>query len=68
MHELKRRFKAHQPNEHQKVLCDEVRKQCHELATLIDTKCPDGREKNLALNKLEEVMMWACESLVRPRR
>jgi len=32
-------------------------------ATMMDRRLPDGRAKSLALTRLEESLMWACEAL-----
>lgn len=42
-----------------------IRGACLELAELIDETVEDGREKALALTKLEEVMFWANASIAR---
>ena len=35
-----------------------------ECAKIIDIVCPDGREKSMALSKLEDVAHWANASIV----
>lgn len=42
-----------------------IRGACLELAELIDATVENGREKALALTKLEEVMFWANASIAR---
>lgn len=42
-----------------------VRQGCRRLADQIDEQCPDGREKALAVTKLEEAMFWANAALAR---
>lgn len=44
-----------------------VRQACRRAADLIDELCPDGREKSLAITKLEEAMMWGNAALARAR-
>lgn len=36
-----------------------------DTASVIEEQCPDGREKSLAITKLEEALMWANESVAR---
>jgi hypothetical protein len=35
------------------------------FATVLNSLCPDSREKSLAITKLEEVVMWANASIAR---
>ena len=42
-----------------------VRSYCLALATSINSLVPEGREKALAVTKLEEVMMWANAGIAR---
>lgn len=42
-----------------------VRVHCADLAHFIDENVPDGREKALAITKLEEVMFWANAAIAR---
>jgi hypothetical protein len=42
-----------------------ARQACRRLADQINEQCPDGREKSLAVTKLEEVMFWANAALAR---
>lgn len=36
-----------------------------DLAYVINATCPDGREKSLAMTKLEEAAMWANAAIAR---
>ena len=36
-----------------------------EIGLLIESTCPDGREKSLAFTKLEEAKMWASAAVAR---
>ncbi|MDM2104332.1 Uncharacterised protein [Mycobacteroides abscessus subsp. massiliense] len=44
-----------------------VRAACKELAHKFDRDLPPGREKSLALTKLEEAMFWANAAIARNR-
>ena len=42
-----------------------VRQSCRRLADYLNENLPDGREKALAMTKLEEVMFWGNAALAR---
>ncbi|WP_407107872.1 hypothetical protein [Rhodococcus aetherivorans] len=42
-----------------------VREACKALAHALDARVPNGREKALALTKLEEAMFWANAGIAR---
>ncbi len=42
-----------------------IREHCRELASFINEKVPEGREKSLAITHLEEVMFWANAAIAR---
>ena len=42
-----------------------VRQQCRRLADRLNERLPEGREKALAVTKLEEVMFWANAAIAR---
>lgn len=42
-----------------------VRQQCRQLADFLNDKLPDGRDKSVAITKLEEAMFWANAALAR---
>lgn len=44
-----------------------VRQQCRQLADALNDLLPEGREKALAVTKLEEVMFWGNAALARRR-
>lgn len=42
-----------------------VRQECRRLADLLNEALPEGREKSVAVTKLEEVMFWANAAIAR---
>lgn len=42
-----------------------ARMACRQAADKINELCPDGREKSLAITKLEEAMFWANAAIAR---
>jgi hypothetical protein len=64
--ELKRRFDYHPPvtperqEAHQRVRTDGL-----QVARVWVDELPEGREKTLALTKLEEAVMWANAAIAR---
>ncbi len=63
--DLQNRFTYHAPKEGQPEIYTELRGAGLELAKLINVRCPDSREKSLAITKLEEVIMWSNASIAR---
>ena len=42
-----------------------MRESCDQLAAALDDLLPDGREKAVALTKVEEAMFWANAAVAR---
>lgn len=63
--EISRRFETHKPSYLDAAKMQDIRGQCHNTAELIEVAVPDGREKALALTKLEEAMFWANAGIAR---
>jgi len=63
--DLENRFTYHAPKEGQPQMYTDIRAKALELAVMMDERCPDSREKALALTKLEESVMWANASIAR---
>jgi hypothetical protein len=64
--ELKNRFEYHPPTS--RFVADQhsyVRTALHSVANMLNGTLPDGREKALAITKLEEAMFWANAALAR---
>jgi hypothetical protein len=57
--DITERFEYHKPDEEATARIKRIRAKCKELAKLIDDELEPGREKALAITKLEEVSMWA---------
>jgi hypothetical protein len=63
--ELANRFKYHQPDQVRRASHERVRLAAGDLADEINIHAPDGREKSLAITKIEEAMMWANAAIAR---
>lgn len=64
--ELVHRFQYHPPMTDQaKRAHEDVREECKRLALFLSSSLPAGREKSLAITKLEEAMMWANAAIAR---
>lgn len=56
-------FSYHSPKGDQAERYTVIRENAKELARIIDEKCPDSREKSLALTNLQQSIMWANASI-----
>lgn len=66
--DLENRFAYHVPkNETTKIAHDRVRNFCFDLAEELSIIVPEGREKDLAITHLEQVMMWANAGIARAK-
>jgi hypothetical protein len=63
--ELENRFTYHAPKEGQPAIYENIRNKAKELAELIDTVCPESREKALAMTELENAVFWANACIAR---
>jgi hypothetical protein len=63
--ELEKRFTYHAPKGEQPKKYELIRSAAHEFAELLNSLCPDSREKSLAVTSLEEAVMWANASVAR---
>lgn len=65
MDDIDNRFEPHSLDEGQSGDMAAVREAAKGLARAIAGRCPDSREKSLAMTKLEECAMWANASIAR---
>ena len=63
--DLKHRFTYHAPKEGQPLMYENIRNLAHHLAILVEDLCPHGREKSLAVAKIEEAVFWANAAIAR---
>lgn len=63
--DLDRRFTYHRPRGDQPFRYAEIRDAGRDFAGLIDGRCPDGREKSLAITAVEQAVMWANAAIAR---
>lgn len=63
--EIEKNFTYHAPKAGQPERYTAIRNKAKELAEMLDSECPDSREKSLAFTRLEEAVMWANASIAR---
>ena len=63
--EIEKRFTYHPPKGDQADRYHILREAAKVLAYNIQDKCPDSRERALAMTKLEESVMWANAAIAR---
>jgi len=63
--DLDNRFKFHPANVDTGKIHDQIRDLHRDVAHKLNFLLDDGREKSLAITKLEESMMWANASVAR---
>jgi hypothetical protein len=56
-------FTYHSPSGNQPKRYEILRDTARELAYLINTSCPESREKSLAITSLQQTIMWANASI-----
>lgn len=65
MIDLENNYTYHPPKDDQPERYERIRYKAKMLAAYINEKCPDSREKSLAMTKIEEAVMWANASIAR---
>lgn len=63
--ELDKRFSAHSVDEDQISCLESVRAAGRAMALAVLQVAPEGRERSLALTKIEEAMFWANAGIAR---
>ena len=64
--DIRRRFDYHPPlNERTREAHEDVREETKALAAEYEELLPEGRQKALAITKLEEAMFWANAAIAR---
>ena len=63
--EIECNFTYHAPKDGQLEIYQNIRTLAKELALEIDEVVPEGREKSLAITKLEEAVFWANAGIAR---
>jgi hypothetical protein len=67
--ELDNRFKFHSVTDQiTKDSHEAIRDYCLQTAEFLDGLLPEGREKSLAITKLEKVMFWANAAIARSNK
>jgi hypothetical protein len=63
--QIEKAFEYHMPKIGQPQRYKELRDFAKEFAKLVDSLCPNSREKSLAMTKIEEAIMWANAAIAR---
>ena len=58
-------YTYHSPKNDQPERYVELREKAKELAVLITMRCPNSRERSIALTNLEQSIFWANASIAR---
>ena len=66
--DINNRFSYHPPDSDQIPKYANIRLGLCQAATMINLLCPEGREKALAITKLEEAMFFANAAIARAPR
>ena len=64
-HDIDRRFTYHPPKDGQPEKYSVIRDLAKSYAILLLAECPDSAELSIAIQKIEESVMWANASIAR---
>lgn len=62
---IENNFTYHAPTEGQPAKYEAIRNKAKELATLLQSTCPQSRELSVAMTELETAIFWANASIAR---
>jgi hypothetical protein len=65
IYEINKRFSYHAPQPGQAEKYENIREACRKTAFVVVKLCPESREREVALTKLDEVSMWANAAIAR---
>lgn len=60
---MEEKFKHHDLDENQKERVEALRQSANLFYEIIDSACPNSREKALAITNLEQTLQWANKSV-----
>ena len=63
--QINNNFKYHVPKENQPQIYETIRATGKNFAEVVNTYCPNSREKSIAITKIEEAVMWANAAIAR---
>lgn len=63
--QIEKQFTYHPPKEGQPERYAAIRAKAKDMAELINTECPNSREKSLAVTNLEQAVFWANAAIAR---
>ena len=63
--EMETRFTYHSPKGNQPQKYETIRNEARRFATIVDSLCPESREKSLAMTQIEDAVMWANAAIAR---
>lgn len=61
--DVEKTFTYHKPHGDQQDRYEMLREHAKILARVINARCPESREKSLALTNLQQAIMWANASI-----